>query len=110
MVCFCIVFVITLFITFALPHIYKIDSVEDYNHRLIPIATVFGVVAVICMLIAIWPVWGYTSLLVFFLLWKGFFEVSTLLPGGDLGSILFILINVLAIFSYKFIEHEGYMH
>lgn len=71
---------------------------------------VFGVMAVICLLIAIWPVWGFTSLIIFFLLWKGFFEISTFLPGGDFGGILFIIINVLAVFSYKIIEHEGYLH
>lgn len=108
--CYSVIIVLTLFISFVLPHVYKIENVEDYNPRLIPIATVFGVVAIICLLIAIWPVWGYTSLLVFVLLWKGFFEVSAFLPGGDLGGILFVLVNVLAVFSYKVIEHEGYLH
>jgi hypothetical protein len=94
----------------VLPHYYKVDDVEEYNPKLIRVATVFGVAAVISLLIAIWPVWGYTTLLIFFFLWKGFFEISMFLPGGDIGGVLFILVNVLAVMSYKIIDHEGYIH
>lgn len=110
MVCYTVIVVLTIYISFVLPHVYKVDNVEDYNPKLIKVAAVFGVMAIICLLIAIWPVWGWTSFVIFFLLWKGFFEVSTFLPGGDLGGILFIGVNVLAVLSYKIIEHEGYFH
>jgi hypothetical protein len=52
---------------------------------LIPVGAVFGFVGVITLLISIWPIWGFTSLLIFIVLWKGFFELGTLLPGGNLG-------------------------
>jgi hypothetical protein len=110
MACYSVVIILTVFISFVLPLVYKIENVEEYNPRLIPIATVFGVVAVISLLVAIWPVWGYSSLLIFVLLFKGFFEVSVFLPGGNLGSVLFIMANALAVFSYKIIDHEGYLH
>lgn len=110
MVCYTVIIVLTLYISFVLPHLYKVESVEEYNPKLIRVATVFGVIAVVTLLIAIWPVWGWTSLLIFFFLWKGFFEVSAFLPGGDIGGVLFVLVNVLAVLSYKIIDHEGYMH
>lgn len=61
--------------------------------------------AVISLLITIWPVWGFTSLLIFVALWKGFFAMSIFLPGGHVGNLLFLLINAGTILSFYIIEH-----
>jgi hypothetical protein len=105
MTCYTVIIIVTLYIVFVLPRLYGIKNIEEYNPRLIPVITVFGVVGVVSLLVAIWPVWGWTSLVIFFLMWKGFFEVEMFLPDGDLGGLLFILVNLLAVFSYKIIGH-----
>lgn len=86
-----------------LPVFFGVKDIEEYNPKLIPIGAVTGVVAVVSLLIAIWPVWGWTSILIFLSLWKGFFAMSAFLPGGQLGNLLFLLINTLTIFSFYII-------
>ncbi len=105
-----IIILLILFITFILPVFFKVNDVEEYNPKLIPIGAVTGVIAVISLLISIWPVWGWTSLVLFICLWKGFFAFSIFLPGGQIGNLLFLLVNAGTIFSFYIIEHEGYFH
>lgn len=105
-----IIVLLIIYITFVLPVFFGVKDIEEYNPKLIPIGAVTGVVAVVSLLIAIWPVWGWTSILIFLSLWKGFFAMSAFLPGGQLGNLLFLLINTLTIFSFYIIQHEGYFH
>lgn len=79
-----------LYSSIVLPYIYKIKSIEEYNPKLIPVGAVVGVIAVISLLIAIWPVWGFTSLLIFVALWKGFFSLTAFLPAGPIGTSMLI--------------------
>lgn len=76
--------------SFVLPYWFKVKSIEQYNPKLIPIGAVVGVVSVISLIIAIWPVWGFTSLLLFIAMWKGFFSLSTFLPVGPIGNLFLI--------------------
>ena len=100
-----IIGLLILYTTFVLPVFFGVKEVEDYNPKLIPIGAVAGVVAVVSLLIAIWPVWGFSSILIFVCLWKGFFGISVFLPGGQLGNFLFLLINSGTILSFYVIEH-----
>lgn len=93
-----------------LPVFFGVKDIEEYNPKLIPIGAVSGVVGVVSLLIAIWPVWGWTSLLIFLSLWKGFFSMSAFLPGGQFGNLLFLILITGTIFSFYIIEHEGYFH
>lgn len=94
-----------LFTTFIMPKISGIDNVEEYNPKLISVGAVVGLTSIISLIIAIWPVWGWWSLLIFISLWKGFFGLSVFLPGGDIGNIVFVILNTAAILSFYFIEH-----
>lgn len=105
-----IIILLILYITFILPVCFGVKDIEEYNPKLIPIGAVTGVVSVVSLLIAIWPVWGWTSLLIFISLWKGFFGLSIFLPGGQFGNLLFLTINAGTILSFYVIEHEGYFH
>ena len=110
MAAYTIIALLILYTTFVLPIFFKIQNIEEYNPKLIPIGAIAGVIAVISLLISIWPIWGFTSLLIFLALWKGFFALSIFLPGGYFGSLLFLLINAGTILSFYIIEHEGYFH
>lgn len=98
------------FTTFIMPRIAGTDNVEEYNPKLVSVGAVVGLVSVISLIIAIWPVWGWLSLLIFISLWKGFFGLSVFLPPGDFGNALFLLINTGTVLSFYYIEHEGYFH
>lgn len=98
------------FSTFIMPRIAGTSDIEEYNPKLIPIGAAVGFISVISLIIAIWPVWGWWSLLIFIVLWKGFFGLSVFLPPGDLGNALFLLINAGSVLSFYMIEHEGYFH
>jgi hypothetical protein len=98
------------FSTFIMPRIAGTSDIEEYNPKLIPIGAAVGFISVISLIIAIWPVWGWWSLLIFIVLWKGFFGLSVFLPPGDLGNALFLLINAGSVLSFYIIEHEGYFH
>lgn len=106
-----------LYTSFILPVFYGISSIEQYNPRLISVGAVVGVVAVVSLLIAIWPVWGFASFPIFIGLWKGFFSLSVFMPRGKIGNFLiylgdfvFLLINTALVLSFYVIEHEGYLH
>jgi hypothetical protein len=71
-----------LYVCFVLPMVFKITNVEDYNPKLITVGATAGAVAILTLLIAIWPVWGFTSFWMFGILWKGFWELASLMPRG----------------------------
>lgn len=101
---------LVIYISLILPVFFGVNQVEQYNPKLIPIGAVVGVVAVISLLVAIWPVWGFSSLLIFICIWKGFFGLAIFLPGGQFGNFLFMVIVAATILSFYVIEHEGYFH
>jgi hypothetical protein len=84
-----IIVMLILYTSIILPYCYKVKSIEEYNPKLIPIGAVVGVISVISLLIAIWPVWGFTSLLLFIALWKGFFSLPAFLPVGPIGMLYY---------------------
>ena len=99
-----------LFTTFIMPRISGTSDVEEYNPKLVSIGAVVGLISVISLLVAIWPVWGWWSLAIFMAIWKGFFSLGVFLPGGDFGNAIFLIINIGTVLSFYFIEHEGYLH
>ena len=64
------IIMLILYSSIILPYCFGIKSIEEYNPKLIPIGAVVGVISVISLLVAIWPVWGFTSLLIFISMWK----------------------------------------
>jgi hypothetical protein len=105
-----IIISLMLFTTFIMPRIAGTDNVEEYNPKLVSIGAVVGLVSVISLLVAIWPVWGWWSLGIFISIWKGFFSLAVFLPGGDIGNVIFLLLISGTVLSFYLIEHEGYLH
>lgn len=100
-----IIFGLMIFTSFIMPRISGKKNIEDYNPKLISVGAVVGLVSVISLLVAIWPVWGWKSLLIFIALWKGFFSTAVFLPSGDIGNVCFILLNTGVVLSFYIIEH-----
>jgi hypothetical protein len=105
-----IIHLLMLYTTFVIQYWYKIKSIEEYNPKLVPVGAVIGFISILALLIAIWPVWGVTSLLLFISMWKGFFSLPVFLPVGiigiifiNLGDTLFFVINIGTVLSFYFI-------
>lgn len=62
------------------------------------------------LIIAVWPVWGFLTIPMLLGMFFGYINSAAFLPGNLLGSILFALIFVGALFSTYIIQHEGYLH
>jgi hypothetical protein len=105
-----IIFSLMIFTSFIMPRIAGTNNIDEYNPKLVSVGAAVGVISVISILIAIWPVWGWWSFPIFISLWKGFFSMSVFLPGGDIGNVLFLLLNIGTVLSFYVIEHEGYLH
>jgi hypothetical protein len=67
---------IILYATVWLPVVMKVTmSIDLYSPKIIPISTSIGLVCVICLMIALWPIWGLlTPFLVLFLLFGFLFS------------------------------------
>lgn len=72
--------IITIYICFGLPSIYDIHNVEEYNPNLIKVGAALSGISFSSLILALWPVWGYYSIVILFILRKGFYGLSDLLP------------------------------
>ena len=88
--CYAIVICILIFSCFVLPYAYGIANVDDYNPKIMPTAAAFGFIGVITLIISVWPIWGFTTLLIFVAIWKGFFSMGVFIPKGFIGNSLSI--------------------
>ena len=94
---------LTIFTAFVMPKISGKTNVEDYNPKLISIGAVVGLISVLSLIICIWPVWGWWSLIIFISLWKGFFSFTVFIPGGTLGNVIFFILIFVSVISFYFI-------
>ncbi len=81
--------IFALYVCYVLPR-KGVKNCEEYNPKIINVGAGAGAIAIVSFLIAIWPVWGFTSLWMFALIWKGFWELATIMPRGqfsDLGML-----------------------
>lgn len=99
-----------IYTTFVLPNCMGVNSVEDYNPKLISVGLVVSIISILSLLVAIWPIWGFTSILIFIALLKGFFALQVFLPAGNFGNILFFVITTGSVLSFYIIDHQGYLH
>lgn len=83
---------LVLYSAIVIPYLYGVN-VEEYNPKLISIGTVTGIISIISLLITIWPIWGWTSILIFLALFKGFMSLAVLLPSDNIGTAFTICRN-----------------
>lgn len=72
--------IITIYVCFGLPSMFDIHNVEDYNPNLIKVGAALSGLSFASIIGALWPVWGIYSTVLLFILRKGFYGVSDLLP------------------------------
>jgi hypothetical protein len=86
------------------------DQWDTHCPNAIPAATLLGVLAMITIIISIYPVWGLLAIPMVIIMKLGLVMSVNFVPCGEVGSLIFILIVVVALTSGFFIEHEGYLH
>lgn len=77
---------------------------------LIPLIASAGFGGMLSLIASIWNIFGWYSLPLVIIIKWGFIMTSHFAPGGRIGTVLFFIIIILALFSGYFIEHDGYLH
>merc|ERR1719456_1681544 len=80
------------------------------NPKVIPTMAVVGVLTCCLFFFALWPVWGFLTLLIQLVFFLGFINAGHFLPGGAAGSVLMFVIFFGAFFTSELIPHEGLAH
>lgn len=97
----------TLYAVFGLPHDEEVEVVAP---RLVPTATAVAFTTFLTAMIAFWPVWGWFTPAILLILLMGTLMSGQFMPSGSVGSVLFLLMLVLAMLSGYAIPHEGLLH
>ena len=72
--------IITIFVCFGLPSLYEIRNVEEYNPQLIQVGAFLSGVSFVGIVCSLWSLWGLHTIIVLFILRKGFYGLADLLP------------------------------
>ncbi|RHZ28288.1 hypothetical protein DYB31_011591 [Aphanomyces astaci] len=81
LVCFGINACITLYLSIWLPYVKKIDlEWSVYCPRMVPTATVVGIVCALMFTVGLWPVWGFFTPGILFVLFLGTLMTAHFLP------------------------------
>eukprot|EP00416_Gambierdiscus_australes_P019720 CAMPEP_0171071548 /NCGR_PEP_ID=MMETSP0766_2-20121228/10384_1 /TAXON_ID=439317 /ORGANISM="Gambierdiscus australes, Strain CAWD 149" /LENGTH=223 /DNA_ID=CAMNT_0011528097 /DNA_START=28 /DNA_END=699 /DNA_ORIENTATION=+ len=83
---------------------------EKHNPKAIPVMAVVGFSTVWLFFFALWPVWGFLTLVIEFVFFLGFLSAGHFLPSGNAGSVLMFVIFFGAFFTSELIPHEGLAH
>lgn len=103
--------IVAIYVAIVMPYFLKIkEDVETYNPRVIYIASISGFISFFSLIITVWPIFGWYSVPLVFLMFIGYINTNHFLPNNSIGSLLFCLIFLGAFFTHLIIEHEGYLH
>ena len=101
-----------MYIYIYLPLIKKYDDnkVEKEFDEVVPYCTIIGILALLCLMVSMWNVYGWVSVpIVLFIFW-GIVMSSNIVSNGILGNIFFVSIVTAMLFSHKFIKSKGWTY
>lgn len=99
------------YLSFYLPRFgIEPDQWKSYCPNMIPFASAIGCVSMLLIIIAIWPVYGFLSILLIFTIKLGVIFTIHFAPSGKLGNIFFFGIILSILLSGYYIDHDGYLH
>ena len=100
---------ILLFVTVGMP-LKGMESDIEKVPNLVPIMAVAGVLTPLFLILAIWPIWGFLSIIYVIILSFGYIFVLTFLPNGTIGTLLFWALMIgIATLSHT-LPHAGHEH
>ena len=100
------------YLSFVMPVFFKMtmDEADAHAPKVIPACAISGIIIFVTTVLALMPVWGFTTIPILILLFVGYTMTSHFLPGGYFGSFCMIALLALIVSSYHFIEHTGEWH
>ena len=109
---FIIVIITFMYVYLYLPYVEKYDEVrvEKEFDEVVPYCTLMGVIALICLMISMWNVYGWLSIPIVLLIFWGIVMSSNIVQSGMLGNIFFISLITAMLFSHKFIKGNGWTY
>ena len=101
-----------MYIYIYLPYVKKYDEakVEKEFDEVVPYCTFIGVLALICLMVSMWNVYGWLSIPIVLLVLWGLVMSSNIVQSGTLGNIFFISLVSAMLFSHKFIKGKGWTY
>lgn len=85
-------------------------EVEIKHPFSIPALALVGVLSTLFYTLAVWPVWGFKTLILELVLFLGFVNSAQFLPSGLIGALLLFGIFFSSLFSPYYIPHQGWLH
>ena len=101
-----------MYIYIYLPYVKKYDEikVEKEFEEVVPYCTLIGVLALICLMISMWNIYGFLSIPMVLLIFWGIVMSSNIVQSGVLGNLFFVALITAMLFSHKFIEGKGWTY
>lgn len=82
----------------------------ETSPKAVPAMAGAGVCTGIFFFFALWPVWGFLTIVIQIVFFLGFINAGHFLPSGTVGSVLMFVIFFGAWFTSELIPHEGLAH
>ncbi|TNV75939.1 hypothetical protein FGO68_gene13910 [Halteria grandinella] len=102
---------VMLYMTVYLPLVRGVPGesldLEKECPQLIPVITICGIVSFFCMIFALWPIWGFLTPIIMFILFMGATMSMIFLPPGMLGTLVFWSIIIFLATASHLIPHEA---
>ena len=73
---------------FVLPF-YNINGIEEYNPKIIYVGAFTGLISFLGFSVAMWPVYGWLTIPIMFIMFVGYLNIGTFIPANMCGSLLF---------------------
>lgn len=86
------------------------EDVEVVAPRFIPITSMAGFISYNSIMIAMWPVWGWFTFPILFVMFMGYVTAGSFMPKGKIGSIGYLVLVFGSGLSSNFIAHQGLLH
>ena len=89
---------------------YEEKRVEKEFDEVLPYCTLIGVLALICLIVSMWNVYGWFSIPIVLLIFWGIIMSSNIVPSPFLGNVFFVSLITAMLFSYRFIKGKGWTY
>jgi hypothetical protein len=109
---FVIIFGLFFYLSFYLPYFKKLkkDEIDKYFDDIIPYCTLLGLFAFLFLIISMWPVYYFYSILIVIGIFWAIIMTGNFSPNGILGDCFILILFGLMFYSPKFIKHKGHTY
>lgn len=101
-----------MYVYIYLPYIKKYDEnrVEKEFDEVVPYCTIIGILALFCLILSMWNVYGFLSVPIVFSIFWGIVMSANIVQSGIIGNVFFVCLITAMLFSHRFIEGKGWTY